>query len=147
MLFLMRAARPERAQETFRLVDDGAVTYCLSPAVIAEIQDVLLRSAHQIKFPLLMPERVAAFLSDITRRSRFIESVPDRYVLQRDPKDSKYINLALAAEAPYLVTREKDLLDLMDRTTVEGNEFQQRFPNLRIIGPAAFVREVPPSTG
>src|SRR5688572_1987116 len=107
MLFFMRAARPNRVRETFQLVDDGTVSYCLSPQVLAEIHDVLTRPKHQQQFPSLTPERIAAFLEEITRVSLFVEDVADTYVLERDPKDSKYINLAIASGAPYLVTRDK----------------------------------------
>src|SRR6266566_4546369 len=94
MLFFMRAAMPHRFRETFDLVDRGIVTYCLSAAAIAEIEDVLTRPRHQHKFPALTPERVAAFLGDIAKRGQLVQDVADLYVLQRDPKDSKYINLA-----------------------------------------------------
>ena len=32
--------------------------------------------------------------------------------MDRDPKDAKYIDLAIAAKADVLVTRDKDILDL-----------------------------------
>lgn len=142
MLFFMRAARPKRVRETFQLVEENVVEYCLSASVLSEIHDVLTRSTHQRQFPALTADRVNAFLEDITRRARFFENVPDVYELQRDPKDSKYINLALAAEAPYLVTRDKDLLDLMNEAKSEGQDFQRRFRQLRIIEPLEFVREM-----
>jgi len=142
MLFFMRAARPHRARETFDLIDAKTVTYCLSPAVLAEIQDVLTRPRHQRQFPQLTPERVAEFLEEITRRSCLVEDVPEVYRLDRDPKDSKYVNLAIATAAPYLVTRDKDLLELMDATLPEGRDFRLRFPDLRILTPADFVQEI-----
>jgi predicted nucleic acid-binding protein len=52
-----------------------------------------------------------------------------------------YVNLAVAAGAGYLVSRDRDLLDLMDQATAVGKEFGQRFPGLRIMDPAAFLRE------
>ncbi|HEY2911138.1 MAG TPA: putative toxin-antitoxin system toxin component, PIN family, partial [Gemmataceae bacterium] len=42
-----------------------------------------------------------------------IEPVPDAFELQRDPEDSKYLNLAIAANAKLIVSRDNDLLDLM----------------------------------
>jgi putative PIN family toxin of toxin-antitoxin system len=141
MLYFMHAARPERVRETFELVQLNKVTYCLSAEVLSEIQDVLTRPRHQRQFPQLNPESVAIYLQEITRRARFVDQVPLAYVLKRDPKDSKYINLALAADAPYLVTRDLDLLDLMNETLSEGREFRRRFPRLRIIEPKVFVAE------
>ncbi len=141
MMFFMQAARPQRIRETFRLVEDKTVEYCLSPDVLSEIRDVLTRPRHQLRFPQLTAAQVAEFLQDLTRRSRFIENVPERYVLERDPKDSKYVNLAVAAEARCIVTRDNDLLELMDVGLAVGQDFQQRFPRLRILDPGAFVSE------
>ena len=142
MMFFMQAARPQRVRETFQLVEEGKVTYCLSPPVLAEIRDVLTRPKHRSQFAQLTDELVSAFLQEITRRSQFIENVPEEYILARDPKDSKYINLAIAAKAQYLVTRDADLLELMNRDLPVGQEFQQRFPRLKIAEPAVFVRDL-----
>jgi predicted nucleic acid-binding protein len=59
----------------------------------------------------------------------------------RDPDDSHYVNLALAADAKLIVSRDRDLLDLMDNSIPEGLDFQGRFPSLRILDPVAFLRE------
>jgi hypothetical protein len=42
------------------------------------------------------------------------------------------------------VTRDKDLLDLMDQTTEAGTDFRQRFPGLTILDPEAFLRQFLP---
>lgn len=57
--------------------------------------------------------------------------------LKRDPKDEPYLNLALAAGARYLVTRDHDLLDLMN-----DEDFRRRYPDLIILDPAAFLRDL-----
>ena len=38
--------------------------------------------------------------------------MPNLFTLDRDPKDAKYVNLAIAAGADFLVTRDNDLLEL-----------------------------------
>jgi predicted nucleic acid-binding protein len=63
-------------------------------------------------------------------------------VLPRDPKDEKYINLAIACKARYLVSNDKDLLNLMDESTLEGKEFRQKFPALQIIKPGELIRQL-----
>jgi putative PIN family toxin of toxin-antitoxin system len=141
-LFFMHAARPDRVRETFQLVQSNKVVYCLSTETLSEIQDVLTGPKHQRQFPRLSPESVAIYLQEIIRGARFVENVPLAYVLKCDPKDSKYINLALAANAPYLVTRDLDLLDLMNEVLPVGREFRRRFPHLRIVDPETFVAEV-----
>ena len=41
-------------------------------------------------------------------------NIANVFVLDRDPKDSKYIDLAFATKADFLVTRDNDLLDLRE---------------------------------
>jgi len=68
--------------------------------------------------------------------------VPETYELERDPKDSKYINLAIAAKAPYLVTRDKDLLTFMSESEEVARDFRSRYPDLHILSPRDFVVEI-----
>ncbi len=67
---------------------------------------------------------------------------PETFTYQRDPDDAHYVNLALAADAKLIVSRDNDLLDLMDATKPEAAEFQTRYPSLRILSPVGFLREV-----
>ena len=52
------------------------------------------------------------------------------------------MNLAIEAGANFLVTRDNDLLDLMKWETEEGREFRKRFPQIKILNPAAFLKEL-----
>ena len=61
--------------------------------------------------------------------------MPPVFSYPRDPKDEPYVNLAVAAGLRYLVSRDKDLLDLM-----QDPSFQQRFPDLMILDPVTFLR-------
>lgn len=65
--------------------------------------------------------------------------MPEHYVLARDPADSKYLNLAITAGAPYVVTDDLDLLELMDPPSTAGIDFRTRFPAVEIITPAALA--------
>ena len=123
------------------LVDSGQVTLLASPEVLAEIKDVLNRPKLQQKFLALTPERVAAFLQDIEGKAVLYTSVPKVITLERGPKDEPYLNLAVTAGARYLVTRDKDLLDLMRMENPEGKDLRQRFPQLTILEPGAFLKE------
>jgi predicted nucleic acid-binding protein len=66
--------------------------------------------------------------------------VPETFKLERDPKDERYINLAIASTAAYLVTWDRDLLDLMD-----DKGFRRQFPGLTILEPPAVLRRFPPN--
>lgn len=143
MLFFRAAARPQRTYATFRLVEEARVTLCMSPEVLAEIRDVLNRPEHRTTFPALTFKTVDAFLARYLRAATWFSVVPHVYTVQRDPKDSKYVNLALAAEAPYLLTTDRDLLDLMMSHTPQGRDFVERFPHLKILDPVAFLHQLP----
>jgi predicted nucleic acid-binding protein len=73
-----------------------------------------------------------------------LDPVPEVFTYPRDPDDEAYVNLALAACAPYLVSWDKDLLDLANESTAEGKGFRQRFPDLSILDPVAFLRVLAP---
>jgi predicted nucleic acid-binding protein len=99
MCFVRSAGRPDRNRPLFDFVHSGQVTLCLSPQVLAEIRDVLTRPTLIARFSALTREAVDAFLAQHLRLAKWINDVPEHYILSRDPKDSKYLNLAITAGA------------------------------------------------
>lgn len=138
MLFFWAASRPRRVRPIFEFVQSGQVTFCLGPDVLAEIRDVLTRPKLMAKYPALTPRAVDALLAEHLRTAKWLSDVPEHYVLARDPKDSKYLNLAIAAGAPYVVTDDLDLLDLMNPQSAAGIDFRAGFPGVQVITPASF---------
>jgi putative PIN family toxin of toxin-antitoxin system len=138
MLFFRAAARPRLARPLFDFVHTGQVTLCLGPDVLAEIRDVLTRPKLFAKYPALTKQAVDAFLAQHLRLPTWMNDVPEQYVLARDPDDSKYLNLAIAAGAAYVVTADQDLLELMEPQSVPGIDFRVRFPTIQIMRPAEF---------
>ena len=69
-----------------------------------------------------------------------IKSVSPESKYSRDPKDEKYINLAVEATANYVVSRDKDLLDIMSDISIVGKEFRQKTRPLKIIEPVEFLQ-------
>ncbi len=142
VVFLQGAARPTGpAGQCFQLVEKGAVRLCLTSAVIAEIREVLTRPSVQRRFPILTTEYVTKFLEIAARNAYFMDDVPSVFKYARDPDDVPYINLAIAAGARYLVSRDNDLLDLMKEDRPEGKAFRQAFRNLLILNPVSLLRE------
>ncbi len=138
MLFLQAVANEKGpAFVCFRLVEEGKVRLFVSPGILAEVRDVLTRPALQRKFPNLTPPRVEAFLQAVEARSTSVRAVPKVFTYARDPHDEPYINLAISIGAAYLVSRDKDLLDLN-----ADPDFGKQFPKLRVLDPVAFLREV-----
>lgn len=62
---------------------------------------------------------------------------PSRFSLQRDPKDEPYVNLAIETSAQFIVSRDKDLLDLM-----QDGRFRAAYPSIAILAPTAFLDHV-----
>ncbi len=135
MVFLQGSARAASpAGRCLKLYDRGTIELVVSPAVLAEIDDVLRRPQVRSKFPALTDELVDALLDDLRLRATVIDEVPELFQYERDPKDEPYINLALTSAAPYLVSQDKDLLDLM-----RSDDFTSRFPSLRVVTPPSFL--------
>jgi putative PIN family toxin of toxin-antitoxin system len=116
MIFLQAAARPSGpAAALLELVEIGELELFVSEACREEIREVLVRPSLQLKFPSLTISTVSAFPDRIQACSVYSASVPSSFLLERDPKDSKYVDLAIATKADFLVTRDKDILDLREQ--------------------------------
>jgi putative PIN family toxin of toxin-antitoxin system len=140
MIYLQADARSQNpANKCFDLVRQGIIELYLSKETLAEIEDVFTRAKFRNRFPSLSDEMIEAFLAEIKNKTEILENVPLRFSFARDPKDEKYINLAVAAEADYIVSRDKDLLDLMSGYTDDCKEFRQRFRPLKIVEPLEFL--------
>lgn len=141
---LLQAAAREKsvAAECLRLVEKGLVKLYLSEEILAEVEDVLNRPALRERFQTLTDEIIAAFLLRLRRNSQIIHPVSKRFSYSRDPADEPYLNLAIEADADYIVSRDNDLLDLMTDHTNEAKEFRQRFRSLRVCEPLEFLKEV-----
>ncbi len=121
------------------LVKDGRVELIVSRAVIEEIADVLTRPETQARFITATDEKVKAFIDEILEQATFIKSVSPHFSYPRDPKDEPYINLAVESEADFLVSRDKDLLDLMIGYDRASKEFRQRFRPLTVVDTKTFI--------
>jgi len=141
MIYLQAAiSEKSPAAELFRQVERGSVLLFVSNETLSEIRDVLTRPKALIKYPHLTVEYVEIFLSRVLSKANLLNKIPKHFQYPRDPKDEKYINLAIEAEANYIVSRDNDLLDLMTGIDAESKEFRQRFRFLKVIAPGEFLR-------
>jgi putative PIN family toxin of toxin-antitoxin system len=141
MVYLQGAARPAGpAASCIKAIEDGRVDLFLSPAILSEIRDVLTRPKLQLKFPILTESFVDEFLTALLRDAIMIYNVPVEFQYARDPKDEPYINLAIVTNAQYLVSRDNDLLALMDSKDEESESFRRRFPLVTILEPTTFLQ-------
>ncbi len=95
----------------------------LSAAVLAEVHDVLSRDALR---RYIDEGDLQDFLAALVREAEWVDPDVD-VVACRDPKDDKFLTLAVAGQATYIVTGDRDLLVL--------DPFQQ----IRIVSPRMFL--------
>ena len=129
------------AVSCLRLFEEEKITLIVSKEILIEIQDVLLRSSLRRKYPLLTENRVEQLLELLRTRAEVSHKVPQHFRYERDPDDEPYVNVAIEARAEYLVSWDKDLLALGDKSKPEGKLFQEQFPNLKIVNPVLLLKE------
>jgi uncharacterized protein len=145
-LYVQALVNPDSpAADCLELALSGKVEPFISRQTLAELKEVLQRPKILRLFPHATLEQIEAFLGEVVAVSTHIRRIPARFAFDRDPKDEPYINLAIAADADYIISRDKDLLDLMTGHTKECKEFRQRFRRLRVIRPQEFLRIVSPA--
>jgi putative PIN family toxin of toxin-antitoxin system len=142
-IFIQALLNPNSvAAKCLDTVRHGKVELFTSKDTLAEIRDVVLRPNILSRLPNADTKQIEAFIEDVLSLSILIRSVPKSFILMRDPKDEIIIDLAIEAEVEYIVSRDKDLLDLMSGFTDDCKEFRQRFRHFKIAEPLEFLRIV-----
>jgi putative PIN family toxin of toxin-antitoxin system len=142
-VFLQAAARQKSAAAScLSLAEEGLVQLFLSSEVLSEIEDVLNRPEVRACFPNLSDEIAGAFVKRLQRVSEFVSRVPRAFRYTRDQDDEPYINLAVEADADFIVSRDRDLLDLMTGYGDDCKEFRQRFRTLKVIEPIDLLKQI-----
>lgn len=129
------------ARRLLQLALDGKATLFASEYVIEELASLVADPRIKSKYRL-SDEELDEFFAVIRRHATFVEFVPAIFEFPRDPKDAHYVDLAVAASAKLIVSRDKDLLSLRDSSTVDGQKFLQRFPELEILTPPEALRRL-----
>jgi putative PIN family toxin of toxin-antitoxin system len=114
------------ARRCLKLIATRRVFLYATQDVLAEYEDAIPVTLAD-ELPGLNPR---PHLVWIRAKSRLIEPVPLGKQRSRDPKDDIYLAAALAAGAEFLVTYDRDILDL-------GSPF-----GIETIRPAEFLRRV-----
>ncbi len=93
------------------------------------------------KFKSLTPQLVDDFLDRLQLVAETIDDVPKTFNYDRDPKDEKYIDLAIAAKADVLVSRDKDLLALREPDSPIRKSLGEAI-SFRIMEPVELLHEI-----
>jgi putative PIN family toxin of toxin-antitoxin system len=140
MVYLQATANEKgAASKVLNLLDAGAITLFVSEQILDEVRNVLSRPFVRDKNPKITDVSQNALLIRLARKAVHIVNVPEEFKYERDPKDEKYINLALVTRAEYIVTWDGDLRDLMNESKKDGKAFCFKYPFLKILSPPAFL--------
>lgn len=105
-------------------------TVLLSFATLAELYEVLTRKQFR---RYASEEDIRSFLAALTREAQWVD-VDVQISACRDPKDNKFLELAVSGQATHIVTGDADLLTL------------NPFPRIEIVPPHRFLElSLPPS--
>lgn len=143
MIYLQATARDSGpAAELLRLWESGAYDILMSSEALLEIEDVLTRPKIRQANPRLTRARVHGLLQRLRQSALIPLDILPLSVLPRDPKDEKYLNLAVAGRADYLVSWDKHLLALRSDDTPEGLAFRSAAPTTRVVTPVEFLQAI-----
>lgn len=130
------------AEGILKLAESNRIEIFTSREIIEELKDVLARPEFVEKFSHLTADSVDSFLRRLNALANYVRIVEMHFDFRRDPKDARYINLAIDVRADYVVTWDRDLLDLMTGDDYESKQFRQRSRPLRIVKPYEFLNLV-----
>jgi len=103
----------------------------LSPEIIKEILEVLYRSSLRQKFPQIDEVSVDQVLA-VIENAEVVESDAELSVC-RDASDNKFFEAALAGAAEYIVSEDRDILDITEYSgikTIAAYEFLKLISSL-----------------
>lgn len=136
MIFFQWAVlRENRQHRTVKLLYDGTARLCLSPLLMDEISDVLTRPELLQRFPELTTARTTAVLEQAEAMADWFDSVPNVFTWPQHPDDDHLFNLAIHAQAEYLVTWESRLLRLPASSSPAAKRLHELAPALSIVTP------------
>jgi putative PIN family toxin of toxin-antitoxin system len=115
------------AAELVSLCREKALLYT-AEEILQEIHRVLLEKEHIRKRYNYSTADADIFVTQLREISTIVSQLPKLFVVERDPADNMIIACAVASSADYIISRDKDLLDL--------GEYQ----HIQIISPENFMQ-------
>ena len=96
--------------------------------ILQETRRVLLEKTHIRRKYAYRDEDVDEFLESIREISTIVFNLPNLRVVERDPKDDMVVACAVAANAAYIVSRDRHLLDI------------EKYEGIEIVSPETFMQ-------
>lgn len=115
------------SRELLHKAKAGNFTICLAEEILEETERVLLEYPRIRKRYPYTDEAAAKYIQLLRIVCQVVTELPKIKAVARDPNDDMVIACGIKAKARYIVTRDKDMLDL--------KEYEQ----ISIISPEAFI--------
>ena len=120
--------------------DRRMVIAMVSRVVLAEYRNILNDPEVVAKYPSFSAMKVEAQLARLAYIGDMIRNTRVRFEFPRDPKDAKFVELAIAGEAAAIITGDRDLLALPTGRDETAKRFRQRLPSTVVVRPDVFFR-------
>ena len=130
---VIAAALLSKKGSSYKLIShlaDGGLEIIVSSEIIDEYFRVLLTKMTNF----YSIEALSEFYAFLESRSRITEP-EEQFDLCRDKGDNKFLNAVYASKAKFLISLDKDLLDLRD----ESKDFRIKEHRFKILRPEEFL--------
>ena len=87
----------------------------ISPSILAEVEEVINRE-NVVKYHKRIPSQRKAIIEQLVILSYITgeSAIPPKIIIEKDPKDDKFLHTAAEGHADYIVTGDHHLLDLKE---------------------------------
>ena len=133
---IILAALISKSGSSFRIIEElfeNKIINFVSQEILEEYFRILIFKGTKY-FPLSL---VFEFYKAIEEKSILV--IPkEHFTFCRDPEDNKFLDVVYESKAEYLITLDRDLLDLRD----ENKEFKIKEHRFKILRPEEFLEEI-----
>lgn len=128
LAMLLSSMRDNTVRQLLTLVKKNSYTFIVSDQIIQELKSVINSNKYK-NHPNYNPRNTAKFINYYQHNSKFINHTKVNTPKVRDQKDIIFLELALISKADYLISLDKDLLEI------------KKVGECRILKPADFLKE------
>ena len=126
--------------QCFDLALAESIELFVSRNILDEFRKVIRRPTFTRFLPDLTNDDIDAFVTAIGEVATIIRVPTGSVKIVRDPNDDMLLELAELCDPNFIVTSDRDLLDLMTGFDDASKEFRQRFRHLKIVRPDEFLK-------
>ncbi len=122
------------AYACWEFVEAGSVKVWITEIAFSELEEVMSRDKLRRKLTSVRPDRIETILDTFRRNTSVVATPANHFALERDADDEIFINLAIETKSDFLVSRDRDLLELKSNV-----DFVSKYPYLKVVNPVAFL--------